>query len=161
MDFEKCRDILLKEIELVRRVSALQNSIREAVIKRDWVDFESYFSELNGIGDEFSFKEFERKKYFSGEGSRPAAAGAGFYAQIAHLPAKQRRELSEIYRTLKLETMRVQISGEAIMDFIAGARATIAGFFEIAFPDRGGKMYTPHGRPVSHDMRSMVLNHRF
>jgi hypothetical protein len=156
MDFIKCKDVLLKEIELVRHVSALQNLIREAVINRNWTDFESHFSELNGIGVEFSSLESEREQFFSGNGDK-----TGFYGQIARFPAKERRELSEIYRDLKLETMRVQISGEAIMDFIAGARATIAGFFEIAFPDRGGKMYTPYGRPVSHDMRSMVLNHRF
>ena len=152
MDFERCRDILLKEIELAQRVSILQNSIREAVINRNWTDFESHFSALNGIGSEFSALEAERERYFS---------DSSFYAQIARFPAEQRRELSEIYRNLKLEIMRIRISGEAIMDFIAGARATIAGFFEIAFPDRGGKMYTPYGRPVSHDMRSMVLNHRF
>jgi hypothetical protein len=156
MDFDKYKGVLLREIELVRHVSALQNSIREAVINRNWTDFESHFSELNGIGDEFSSLESEREQLFSGNGDKE-----GFYAHIAHFPAKERRELSEIYRNLKLETMRVQISGEAIMDFIAGARATITGFFEIAFPDRGGKLYTPHGRPVSHDMLSMVLNHRF
>jgi hypothetical protein len=171
MDFEKCKDVLSKEIVLVRRVSALQNSIREAVINRNWTDFESYFSALNSIGGEFSFLESEREQFFPGNRddssivsqgiSLPAAPAMGFYAQIARFPAKQRRELSEIYRNLKLETMRVQISGEAIMEFITGARATIASFFEIAFPDRSGKMYTPHGRPVSHDMRSMVLNHRF
>jgi hypothetical protein len=160
MDFEKCKDVLIKEIELVRRVSALQNSIREAVINRNWTDFEGYFSAPNGIGGEFSSLESERERFFPGDSSA-AAQSMGFYAQIARFPAKQRRELSEIYRNLKLETMRVQISGEAIMEFITGARATIASFFEIAFPDRGGKMYTPYGRPVSHDMRSMVLNHRF
>jgi hypothetical protein len=161
----------------VRRVSALQNSIREAVIKRNWTDFESYFSALNSIGAEFSSLESKREQFFTGNGgnssavsrevSRPAASAAsaasavGFYTQVARFPAKQRRELSEIYRNLKLETMRVQISGEAIMEFITGARATITSFFEIAFPDRGGKMYTPYGRPISHDMRSMVLNQRF
>jgi hypothetical protein len=37
-------------------------------------------------------------------------------------------------------------------------RITMAAFFEAAFPDMGGKMYTQHGIPVSHDIRSIVLN---
>jgi hypothetical protein len=47
------------------------------------------------------------------------------------------------------------------MSYLSGARATMAGFFELAFPDRGGRIYTPSGTPISHDMRSMVLNRRF
>jgi len=62
---------------------------------------------------------------------------------------------------LKLEAMRVRMAGEALTGYIAGMRATMAGFFEIAFPERGGKIYSPHGNTVSHDMRSMVLNQRF
>ena len=66
-----------------------------------------------------------------------------------------------LYRRLKQEALKVQAVGDALMGYIAGVRATLAGFFEIAFPDRGGKLYTPHGVPVSHDMRSMVLNRCF
>jgi len=154
MEFERCREILLEETALVQRIMDLQNLIKDALAARDWTDFEGHFSALSEIQGEFSVLEAEREQLFSG-------VHTGFYACIAHLPAEQRRELSEIFRNLKLETLRVQISGEAIMAFIAGARATMAGFFEIAFPDRGGKIYTPYGKPVSHDMRSMVLNQRF
>ena len=160
MDFEKCREVLLKENELVQSIAGLQNLIREALINRDWTDFESHFSELSAIGAEFASLETERERLFT-QDQADSGVSSGFYTLISHLPADQRAELSEIYRNLKLETLRVQIDGETIMGFIAGARATMAGFFEIAFPDRGGKMYTPHGRPVSHDMRSMVLNRSF
>jgi len=160
MVFEMCRDILLKEHELVQRIAGLQNLIWEAVIKRDWADFEGYFGDLNKVGDEFSALEAERERFFS-EFQDESGDLSGFYALAARFPADQRAEITEIYRGLKLETLRVQMFGETIMGYIAGARATIAGFFEIAFPDRGGKLYTPNGIPVSHDMRSMVLNQCF
>ena len=153
MGFEQYRDVLLKESELVQRIAKLQNVINDAVMKRDWTDFENHFSALGEMGKEFTALEVEREKLFAGTG--------GFYAFVAHLPAVQRNELTEIYRNLKLEALKVQVSGEALMTYIAGARATMAGFFEIAFPDRGGKIYTPYGVPVSHDMRSMVLNRCF
>jgi len=157
MVFEKCKAVLLKECELVRRIASLQNLVYEAVINRDWNGFEANFSKLGKIGEEFTVLEHERERVFAGILTE-ADASERFYSLTAGLPPKQRNELSEIYRNLKLETMRVKIAGETIMNYIAGARATVAGIFEIAFPDRKGKIYTPYGTPVSHDMRSMVLN---
>ena len=172
MVFEECRDILYKESELVQRIARLQDTVWEAVINRDWTDFEGHFSALTDMGVELAVLEAERERVFAG--IQPESAeepsdtlsetnrtSGGFYALVVHLSAVQRNELTEIYRSLKLEVLRVQMSGETLMEFVAGARATLAGFFEAAFPDRGGKIYTPHGIPVSHDMRSMVLNRIF
>jgi len=160
MVFEKCKAILQKECELVRRVSSLQNLVYEAVLNRDWNGFEANFSRLGEIGGEFTELERERERIFAGI-LPESNASVRFYSLTAGLPPEQRSELTEIYRNLKMETLKVQIMGETIMNFIAGARATVAGFFEIAFPDRKGKIYTPYGTPVSHDMRSMVLNRTF
>ncbi|MDR0455479.1 MAG: hypothetical protein LBH20_02195 [Treponema sp.] len=160
MVFEKCREILLRESELVQRIAGLQNLIREAVMNRNWTDFEGHFNDLGRIKAEFAALEGERELLFTGI---PGTKGdmSRFYTLTAQLPPQQRGELTEIYRSLKLETLRVQVSGEALMSYIAEVRAAMAGFFEIAFPDRSGKIYTPHGMPVSHDMRSMVLNRAF
>jgi len=160
VEFEKCRDILLRETELVQRIAGLQELIREGVLNRDWTDFEAHFNALEEIQGEFASLEGERMLYFN-DSSIDTDVSKGFYTKIAGFPAEQRNELSEIFRNLKLEALRVQISGETIMGFIAGARATLSGFFEIAFPDRGGKIYTSYGKPISHDMRSMVLNRIF
>jgi len=160
MVFEMCRDILLKESELVHKIGGLQNLIWDAVIKRDWTDFEGHFSELSKIGEEFSSLEAERERFFA-EFQDESGESSGFYALASRFPGNQRAEITEIYRNLKLETLRVQMMGETLMGYIADARSAIAGFFEVAFPDRGGKIYTPYGVPVSHDMRSMVLNQCF
>jgi hypothetical protein len=188
MEYEKCRDILLQETALIRQIACVQEQIKEAVISRNWIDFDNHFSVLAEIGDEFAVLEMGREALFTqGQKEMQTAqekaakgradetrTGTGFpffqgeidskgrfYAFAARFPAEQRNELTAIYRSLKLETLRVQTAGEAIMSFITGARAALAGFFEIAFPDRGGKIYTPHGKPLNHDMRSMVLNRTF
>jgi len=160
MVFEKCKAVLLKECELVRRIASLQNLVYEAVMNRDWNGFEANFSKLGKIGEEFTVLEHERERVFAGILAE-SDASERFYSLTAGLPPKQRGELTEIYRNLKLETLKVKIAGETIMNYISGARATLAGIFEIAFPDRKGKIYTPYGIPVSHDMRSMVLNRSF
>ena len=171
MEFEKCRDILLQEITLVRQIASLQESIKEAVISRNWTDFENHFSALGEIGDEFTALECGREDLFTPDRADQGRANRAqidendsrgrFYTFAAGFPDAQRNELTEIYRRLKLETLKVQTAGEALMGFITGARAFLAGFFEIAFPDRGGKIYTPRGKPLAHDMRSMVLNRIF
>ena len=159
MEFEKCRDILLQETALIRQVACLQEQIKEAVISRDWTDFENHFSVLAEIGDEFAGLESDREKLFADE--RGDDQKGRFYAFAVRFPEVQRNELTTIYRTLKLETLRIQAAGEALKNFFAGASAALAGFFEIAFPDRGGKIYTPYGKPMAHDMRSMILNRVF
>jgi len=160
MVFEKCREILLKECELVRRISSLQNLVYEAVLNRDWNGFEANFSKLGEIGEEFTELEQQRERVFAGilPGSD---ASVRFYSLTAGLPPEQRNELTEIYRNLKMETLKVKIMGETIMNFVIGAKATVAGFLEVAFPDRKGNIYTQYGMPVSHDMRCMVLNRSF
>ena len=160
MAFNTCRDILLKESELVNRIAYLQNLVWEAVMSRNWTGCDDHFSELGEIGEEFSVLEAERERLFAVINPKSGAM-PGFYTFAAYLPAEQRNELAEIYRDLKLKTLQVQMNGDALMEYISAARATMAGFFEIAFPDRGGKLYTPYGNPVSHDMRSMVLDRSF
>jgi hypothetical protein len=168
MEFGRCRNILLQEITLVRQIACLQELIKDAVISRNWVDFENHFSVLGEIGDELTVLETGREALFDLDqlGDETQAGDENnnrgrFYAFAARFPDEQRNELTAVYRNLKLETLKAQMAGTTLMGFISGARAAMTGFFEIAFPERGGKIYTPHGRPLSHDMRSMVLNRTF
>jgi len=159
MVFEKCRKILLKESELVQRIASLQKLIREAVRNREWTDFEYHFAALGRIKAEIIALESERERFFAEISGK--TGDFSFYAFAAQLPPEQRAELTAIYRNLKLETLRVQMAGEALMTYITEVRVVIAGFFEVAFPDRSGKIYTPHGMSASHDMRSIILNRSF
>jgi hypothetical protein len=163
MEFEKCRNILLQETILVRQIACLQEQIKEAVISRNWTDFENHFSVLGEIGDEFTALESGREALFDqGQSAEEENDNRGrFYTFAARFPEAQRNELTSIYRDLKLETLRLQMAGTSLMSFISGTRAAMAGFVEIAFPERGGKIYTPYGRPLTHDMLSMVLNRAF
>ena len=159
MMFEECREILLKESELVQQITGLQNGIHHAVTNRNWADLEDNFAALGRLKAEINALESEREQFFSEITGK--TGDFSFYAFAAQLPERQRTELTEIYRSLKFETLRVRMSGEALMTYITEVRVVLAGFFEVAFPDRSGKIYTPHGRSISHDMRSMVLNRSF
>jgi len=158
MEFDRCRDILLREGELVRMIGGLQSTIHNAIVSRDWTDFEEHFDALDGLGKELAALEGERERLFpKGDAGDPS----GFYAFAARLPEGERKEITEAYRKLKVETLRVKAAGETLMGYIAGARATMAGFFEAAFPGRSGQTYSRGGGRAAGDMRSMVLNQRF
>jgi hypothetical protein len=172
--YEKCREILLKEHEAVSKAAALQKLVQDAVQKREWAGFEAYFGALNTIGGEIAALERAREAVFAEFSDRagyaPVAAPravelAGgdvgrFYTLCAHFTVEQRSEICAIYRSLKLEALKLRLANESQLDYLSSIKATLAGFFELAFPDRGGKIYTPQGTPVSRDMRSMVLNQR-
>jgi hypothetical protein len=170
MDYEKCREILLKECELVQNAAAIQKKIQDAVANREWTDFEDHFKAMNAVEGEFMVLENKRESLFiefeAARGRRIVSpelndAKGRFYAMTACLPADQRNDLTAIYRSLKLEVLKLRMANDALGSYLGGVKASLAEFFELAFPDRGGKMYTSQGTHLSHDMRSVVLNQRF
>ena len=160
MEFERCRDILVKEGELVGRIGGLQDVVYAAVAERDWSGFESKLGELDGLGRELEGLEREREGLFA-EAPGDADGRKDFYATVSGFPEDRRREITDAYRSLKVMTVRVKSAGETLMGYISAQRATMAGFFDAAFPDRAAKTYSPYGKQVSDDMSSMVLSRHY
>jgi len=169
MIYEKCRDILLRECEHIQEASTIQEKLHTAVINREWTDFDSHISAMNTIENKLASLEDEREQLFLAFESltlhnfisdRTDAKGR-FYAMVSLLPENQRNDLTSIYRGLKLDTLKLRIANEAFLTYLAGIKSTLKEFFEYAFPDRAGKLYTRDGTHLSHDMRSMVLNRSF
>jgi len=155
MDFEGCRDILLKQRDLVRKIGALQDTVYREVLAQDWSDIEGHFDVLDGYRKEMAALEMRREEIF------PSDSGRGFYFYAARLPELRRREISDIYRELKIEALKVKAGGEALAGFIATSRATMTALFQVAFPSAPGKTYSPQGTQAFQDLRSMVVNQSF
>jgi len=169
MIYEKCKDILLRERELVQNAVIEQEKMRIAVFNREWEGFEANVSALTVIERQLAEMEEEREQLFCAfeallqhKNSLYNKDGKGrFYAMVALLPENQRNELTSIYRGLKMDTLSLRIANEALRTYLGGIKNTIREFFDKAFPEYAGKMYTPKGTHHSHDMRSMVLNQSF
>jgi len=159
MIYEKCKDILLKETELIKTAAALQEKIRLAVMDREWEGFEDNINEINAIEIKLTALEDEREKLFSEFDPTPHDPKGLFYSIACKLPEEQRNDLTEIYRSLKMETLKLRIANESYMTYLSGINTTIKDFFDVTFPER--KTYTPRGTHHSHDMRSIVLNQSF
>jgi hypothetical protein len=162
-DYKTGIDILARETAVLRKIAALQDSVRAAVMNRDWTDFETLLKALEEYGAQFEILESERVCFFSalGEISAHNDEKAGFYTLIARLPETERTALTAAYRTLKTETFRMRLINNSLMEYLNEARTAVAAFLEAVFPDRKGRLYSRRGIQKPADMRSMVVNHSF
>jgi hypothetical protein len=170
METEKYTDILKREIEILGKISSMQELVRNAVVNREWMNFESLLEKMHEQGNEFELLEAERIGLFAdfmpekdhGEVSRTHKAGeTAFYALISRFPEDKAKELGELYRKLKLETLKTRMANDALLRYLNEGRSMVAAFLEAAFPDRKGRLYSRWGRQIQADMRSMVLNRSF
>ena len=169
MIYEKCRDILLKESELIQNASIIQEKIRLAVTKKEWAVFEDHLNTMNEIENKLENLETEREQLLSvfealehqkGFCEKLDAKGR-FFKLVAFLPENQRNDLTSIYRSLKHEAIKLRLANDTLMTYLSEVKATLKDFFELAFPERSGNMYTNQGTHHSHDMRSLVINASF
>jgi hypothetical protein len=171
METEKYTDILKREIEILGRISSMQELVRNAVVNREWMNFESLLEKMHEQGNEFELLEAERIGLAAdfipekAPGGAPlnhkADEAAGFYALISRFPEDKEKELGGLYRKLKLETLKTRMANDALLRYLNEGRSVIAAFLEAAFPDRKGRLYSRWGRQIQADMRSMVLNRSF
>jgi small-conductance mechanosensitive channel len=169
MIYEKCRDILLREFELIQNAVIIQENIRSAVTEREWMVFEDHLSAMNAIQSKMESLETEREKLFTvfeaivheKSFSENLDEKNRFNTLVNILPENQRNDLTSIYRSLKLEALKLRIANEALMTYLGEIKSTLNEFFTSAFPERFGKMYTKEGTHFSNNMNSMVLNRSF
>ena len=161
-DYNHCIGVLNQEISLLGKVFAVQNAVRQSVLNQEWADFDWKIAEIKQIGAEFSLLDEERHALFTalaGSGSDPANLPP-FYTLITRLPEEERRELSRLYRVIKLETLRMQALNESFLNFVNEARTAASSFLEAALPCRYGKLYTKEGAQTAQDLKSLVFNHQ-
>jgi hypothetical protein len=156
-----CTAVLRKEIELLEKIPALQTLIRDAVINREWADYEGCLEAIGRIGADFEVLETERNKLFAALAPEDTDEKDRFYAMSARLPECERNKLTALYRRLKLQTLQIRLANDTLMDYIRETKNVISGMLESAYPDRKGKIYSRNGSEREADMKSVVLNHNF
>lgn len=162
-DFSCCVSVLTGEIEILKKISNSQNKVREAVMSREWADFDEKVSEVEQLGRNFNRLEEERAGLFTALANEFHMSGGGmpFYALIMPLPTEESRELSRLYRELKMESLKMRAMNETFLAYLEEAKTMAAAYLEAVCPARGGKLYTRKGRRVSQDLRSIVFNNHF
>jgi len=151
--------VLQKEIEILEKLPPIQVMLRNAVIMREWTDYEALMETIGEIGEQFEALDLEREKLFKdcACGQEPEA----FYAWTSKLPAHERDELGGLYRRLKIITLQIKIANDTLMEYLREVKSTVAGILERAYPDRRGKIYSSNGTEREADMRSVMVNRTF
>jgi len=148
--------VLQKEIELLEQIPPLQGKIRDAVVKREWTSYEVLMGSLAEIGASFEALDTEREALYKtlANGEEPES----FYTWAAKLPEKERKEISTLYRELKMITLQIKITNDTLMEYLREAKSAVSKLLERAYPDRRGKMYSRRGTEQEADMRSVMIN---
>ena len=147
--YTECALLLRQEIELLERISALQIQVRNAIVNREWTDFEDRFESLAVIGDEFEALDLERAEAFARFAKELGLneEDAPFYRCAARLPEPERQELSGLYRRIKMRTMEV-IPHMVMMESFGAMPVPVA------FPE----LYTSLQTNVVDGQENMLMN---
>lgn len=156
-DDEKVCQILQLQADIMERIGSIQELVKDAVMNREWTDFESMIHTLNEYGDQFQELETERSVTFD-KIKEIYEEDDSFYGITARAPEEKRRKVTGLYRNLKSKTMQVKVSNETLTNYLDSAQTTVDSFFDAACPDRKNRFYSRQGSKVPVDMRSMVIN---
>ena len=163
-DYSRCVAVLSEEIDLLKKISLVQDAVRKAVMAREWAEFDAKMIAINQIAEEFSTLEAERMENFTIMkdilGKDQSESDFSFYSLVSRLPPEQSRELSGLYRELKMETLRVNALNETFLKYLKEIKTMATAWLEAVFPVQGGKLYTCKGSQASGETRSVILNHR-
>jgi len=154
-DNERVFLILQLQVEIMEEIFAIQELVKNAVINQEWTDFDTLLGTINQYSDNFHELETERVSIFD----KISGKRSNFYNTIIHFPEEERKKFSELYRSLKMKTLKVRMSNESLIHYLDEAKTTIDTFLDAAYPDRKNRLYSPWGAKVSADMRSMIVNH--
>jgi hypothetical protein len=163
-DYRRCVELLGAELTKLQKIEAIQASVRRAVLNREWADFDWKIAEIKQLGIEFAELDAERAELFADlqrqapGNSNPSGGLLPFYAVSARLPADQRRELSSLYRAIKMEILKNRTLNDSFLNYLLEAKNTAAAYLDAVFPARGGKLYTRKGAQSGRDLKSMVIN---
>jgi hypothetical protein len=160
-DYTRCVKVMKEEVELLKKIASVQDSVRKAVLDKEWADFDWKIAEVNMLGEEFARLDAERDALFAGLAERLETKNGeppAFYALAALLPPAQQRELWGLYRAMKMETLKMRVFNESFVNYLHESRTMAAAYLEAIFPARGGKLYTRKGSRINGDLKSMVLN---
>jgi hypothetical protein len=116
------------------------------------------------MGEKFGLLETERVEIFAALQENfcknPQEQEPSFYSLAAKLPPNECRELSGLYRELKMETLRMKALNDTFSTYLKEVKIMAAAWLDAVYPAQGGKLYTRKGHHISGDPRSMVLNQR-
>jgi len=153
------KDVLEKETTLLETLSENERQIQLLVMSRNWSDLEPILKEMSGRAEEIAATDSVRHKHYQAlKEALGCEADAGFYDVLEGVSLALRRELSELYRRLKIAVSQVRSVTGGIDAYVASTVATMREVLGELYPDQKGRIYSRSGRATRADERAMVLD---
>jgi flagellar biosynthesis/type III secretory pathway chaperone len=144
---EKFKSALMKQLSLLEMLEKEELNLQSSVIEKDWPGTESCIKHLETLSERVMRAERRRHELFNAlKAALKAEDDEGFYDVIARFPEEERRELSELYRKLKVAVLKVQSLNGGIDTYIRSAAYTLGKVLDEYIPSRRNKTYSRSGR---------------
>jgi hypothetical protein len=152
-------DVLEKQIEVLEELANLESQLQRAVADRDWPEAERIIESLRRRAIGFSTLEENRhREYQALLASVGASASLPFSVALSRLDVGSRRNMTELYRRLKVALFRVRSISEGLDAFVAALVTTTRGILEELYPTRKGRMYSRGGKVAAPEDWALVVN---
>ncbi len=144
---EKFKTALKKQLSLLEMLEKEELNLQSSVIEKDWPGTESSIQHLENLSERMMRAERRRHELFHAlKSSFTADDDEGFYDVIARFPEDERRELSELYRKLKVTVLKVQSLNGGIDSYVRSAAYTLGKILDEYIPSRRNNTYSRNGR---------------
>lgn len=156
---DELKEILKTQILLLENLAEEEGKLQQAVLDRDWTGLERVITDMTVFSEAAEeMEELRHKCYQEMRNCVGARTGDGFAKVIGLLPPEERRELSGLYRKLKVAVMTVRSLTSGIGAYVAATGNTLRGIIEELHPHQKGTLYSRHGQAQRGDQSAMVVN---
>lgn len=151
--------IIEEESLLLEKFHSEEKKLKGYLGEKDWVKLQSILENIDRLSVGLALVEKERNRCFTAFCRQlTASEGLSFYSMVAHLPNDLKANLTEKYRNLKLQVLKVQGVTRNIESITSTLSDTIRNTIEELYPYRKGKIYSSRGRAREGQMNPLVLN---
>ena len=156
---DELKEILKTQILLLENLAEEEGKLQTAVMDRDWTGLERVITDMTVFSEAAEeMEELRHRCYTDLRSTVGAGKGDGFAAIIGRLPIEERKELSGLYRKLKVAVMTVRSLTSGIGAYVAATGNTLRGIIEEIHPHQKGTLYSRHGHADRGDQSAMVVN---
>lgn len=154
------QESLQEQVDLLEQIGSCEQDMQRAVMTRDWPKLERTIEHMTGLSDGVYRCEAARTATCSAlcrQFGLPETAQ--FSVLLGHLPAQERREISSLYRRLKIAVYRIQTLTNGIGSYVSSSRQAMEQVMEEVFPAARGRIYSRDGNVRGKQPPAMVVNH--
>jgi hypothetical protein len=158
MEFKK---LLEEETRLLVRFAAAQEELQAVMSRHNWKLVDKKLDAMRRLSARIEAVEQQREScYLAIKTETGAREDEDFRSCVARLPAKESRELLEVYRELKLAALRAKGQAGRLGYFIQTLSDSLSRVLEEAFPHRKARIYARDGKHKAVSEPAFMVNQR-